>query len=437
MFNPKENLLDQQLATSGLEMQILPVLAGISAATAVVGGVMASNQAKKQNKANKDAEQEQRELNEKIAKQTNEYNDQLDAADKSNYYAMRDYSHATNLANWEHGKAIQDYQYANVLKQYEKSVAIGNEQLGLNAKGAALAIESENAALAEAYLQNGFQRSQNMSALGQVLAEQNINQQGVVVAKSGIAIDRQAQNVRLQGIRSKQKFGQQSIQNNLDQLATRNALAKETAMVENLAAQGKAQLGQAGKSMAKRQQSTMASLHRSLISLDSELSGKYKQAAIQMAQLNADASLAEMDVGINLQAIGLKEQQIGLDEQRIEFAIQNAQDDYKFNETVLAENINSAIKQSERNIEQIQLEREIADFNTAANVMIEPEKMPYSPAPELPPERVFVDRMEAIPGFVPPAQQQNVWAPLIQGVGNAATGLMGGIDPATGKFYGS
>lgn len=424
MFNPKENLLDQQLATSGLEMQIFGVIAGIGAATSIVGGIMGHNQAKKQNKAAKNAEQEQKELNEKIAKQTNEYNDQLDAADKANYYAMRDYSHATNLANWEHGKAIQDYQYASVLKQYEKSVAIGNEQLGLNAKGAALAIESENAALAEAYLQNGFQRSQNMSALGQVLAEQNINQQGVVIAKSGIAIDRQAQNVRLQGIRSKQKFGQQSIQNNLDQLATRNALAKETAMVENLAAQGKAQLGQAGKSMAKRQQSTMASLHRSLISLDSELSGKYKQAAIQMAELNADASLAEMDVGINLQRIGLKEQQIGLDEQRIGLAIQNAQDDYKFNETVLAENINSAIKQSQRNIEQIQLEREIADFNTAANVMIEPEKMPYSPAPELPPERVFVDRMEAIPGFTPPAQQQNVWAPLISGVGNAATGLV-------------
>lgn len=417
MFNPKENLLDQQLAESGLEMQIF---GAIGAVASVVGGIMGHSQAKKQNKANKKAEQEQKELNEKIAKQTNEYNDQLDAADKANYYAMRDYSHATNLANWEHGKAIQDYQYASVLKQYEKSVAIGNEQLGLNAKGAALAIESENAALAEAYLQNGFQRSQNMSALGQVLAEQNINQQGVVIAKSGIAIDRQAQNVRLQGIRSKQKFGQQSIQNNLDQLATRNALAKETAMVENLAAQGKAQLGQAGKSMAKRQQSTMASLHRSLISLDSELSGKYKQAAIQMAELNADASLAEMDVGINLQRIGLKEQQIGLDEQRIELAIQNAQDDYKFNETVLAENINSAIKQSQRNIEQIQFEREVADFNTAANVMIEPEKMPYSPAPELPPERVFVDRMEAIPGFVPPAQQQNVWAPLVQSVGNVA-----------------
>ena len=41
MFNPKENLLDQQLAVSGLEMQW--VGAAISAGTAIVGGIMGSN----------------------------------------------------------------------------------------------------------------------------------------------------------------------------------------------------------------------------------------------------------------------------------------------------------------------------------------------------------------------------------------------------------
>jgi len=48
--------------------------------------------------------------------------------------------------------------------------------------------------------------------------------------------------------------------------------------------------------------------------------------------------------------------------------------------------------------------------------MIKPERLSYDPVPTLPPERIFVDRMEAIPGFVPPAAQQNVWAPLIQGI---------------------
>ena len=47
MFNPKENLLDQQLAVSGLEMQIFGIVAGIGAVASIVGGVSASNQASK------------------------------------------------------------------------------------------------------------------------------------------------------------------------------------------------------------------------------------------------------------------------------------------------------------------------------------------------------------------------------------------------------
>ena len=42
MFNPKENLLDQQLAVSGLEMNIVGVIAGISAVASVVGGISAT-----------------------------------------------------------------------------------------------------------------------------------------------------------------------------------------------------------------------------------------------------------------------------------------------------------------------------------------------------------------------------------------------------------
>ena len=48
MFNPKGNsLLDEQLTTSGLEMNW--VAAAIGAVTAVAGGIMGSNQAKSNN----------------------------------------------------------------------------------------------------------------------------------------------------------------------------------------------------------------------------------------------------------------------------------------------------------------------------------------------------------------------------------------------------
>ena len=60
-------------------------------------------------------------------------------------------------------------------------------------------------------------------------------------------------------------------------------------------------------------------------------------------------------------------------------------------------------------------------------MMIFPKRLPYDPVPKQPPERVFVDRMEAIPGFVPPAQQENLWAAGIARVGSAvAAGVTAG-----------
>ena len=59
--------------------------------------------------------------------------------------------------------------------------------------------------------------------------------------------------------------------------------------------------------------------------------------------------------------------------------------------------------------------------------MIFPKRLDYDPAPKKPPERVFVDRMEAIPGFVPPAQKENLWAAgfntIAWAVGTVATGI--------------
>ncbi len=394
MFNPKENLLDQQLAVSGLEMNWIG--AAISAGTAIVGGIMGASQASESNRKARDAQKAQEKYQAKVAKKTNKYNAKLDKADKANYYAMREYSHETNLRNWERGKEIQDFQYLQTLKQYERSAAIADAQLGLNARGEALGFEAEQAAIEELFTQQQFQHRQSMDALKQTYVEQNIN--------------RQEQFVKLQGIRSRKEFGNLGFQNTVEQLMTQGALARETEMVKSLVAQGATQAaGQAGKSTAKTQQSNMAQLHRGLMALESELSGKYKQAAIQMAELNADSSLQEAGVGLNVE--------------RIQAAINNAETDAKFNLDTMRESMKSAIRQSQRNIEQIRFEREVSDLNTNAGRMLFPERLPYDPEPVMPPERIFVKRMKAMPGFVPPAQQQNTWAPLISGIGSAASSL--------------
>ena len=395
MFNPNENnLLDEQLAVSGLEMGW--VAEAFTIGTAIFGGIMGSSEADKQNRAAKKAQEEQEKFQKDLAKLTNKHNKKIFQADKANYYAMREYSHNTNLRNWQYGKDIQDFEYLQSLRQFQKSTVIGNEQLGLNREAMGYAIQAENAAIEEAFIQQQFQHRQSMDALKQTYVEQNIN--------------RQEQFVQLEGIRSRKRFGNLSFQNTVEQLMTKGALAKESEMVKGLVAAGATQAaGQAGKSTAKTQQSNMAALHRGLMVLESELSGKYKQAAVQLAELNADSSLQEMGVGLNLD--------------RIDAAINNAENDTQFNLDVMRENMRSTIAQSQRDIRQIGLERRVADVNTRAGMMLFPERLPYTPKPELPPERIFVKPMKAIPGYVPPAQQQSTWAPLIQGALSGASML--------------
>ena len=378
MFNPKENLLDQQLAESGLEMHIFGFLDG---------------GAGKRNKQRKKAEKEQKKHNKKVAKLTNEHNKKLDAADKENYYNQRAYSHETNMQNWQRRSEIQDFEYLNKLKQFEKSNAIGNAQLGLNASAEAQALDEEQASIQEAFLQQQYQHSNSMSELKQAYFENRIATK--------------EQGLQLQGIKNKRSFGQQAIQSNIDSMMEQNALSKETAMLESLSAAGTAQLGQVGKSTAKNAQANMAQLQRGLMALDSELSGKYKKAAIQLAELNVESTLSALGVGLNLE--------------RIDNALQQAEDTATGNLEVMRDNMKSRIAQSERNINQIMLDRKFADVNTKAGMMLMPERLSYDPAPTLPPERVFVDRMKAIPGFVPPAVTESRFAGVLNTLGQVAS----------------
>ena len=391
MFNPKHNLLEEQLATSGIELNGF----GDFVMDVVTGGAHSAN------KAAKKAEKGQKEFNQKVADLTNLYNDELDAADRLNYQTMRDFSYETDLKNWNHNKLIQDYQHNARLKQYEKSNQIAAGQYGLNARGEALGIENEQAAMDDAFIAQDFQFRSNLMDLKQIYAEQNIN--------------RKEQGVELLGIQSNRRFGNMRSMTQMDTLMTQGALKREAALVEGLQAEGKAALGQSGKSTAKALQSSQSNLFRGLMALQSELEGTYKQAAIQLAQLNVDASLAEQKVGLNIERIGN--------------AVKNAEDEIQFNQEVMKANLESEIKQSARNIEQIRLDKQIADLNVKANTMLKPEKLPYQPEPQLPPERVFVDRMEALPGYVPPAHQQNLFAAGVSTVASYATAAVG-VDTA-------
>ena len=155
MFNPKENLLDQQLAVSGLEMQIFGVVAAVAT---VVGGISASNQAKKNNKRAEQNYNEQKDAAKIQADKTNEYNKKVFAADKANYYNNRAYDWQTSVRNYQYNQAIQDYNFLQTAKQYQSSVENTQQQLTYNSMAAMQARESEQASLAEILNEDAFQR---------------------------------------------------------------------------------------------------------------------------------------------------------------------------------------------------------------------------------------------------------------------------------------
>jgi|TARA_R100000084_G_scaffold3824_1_gene1601 hypothetical protein len=374
-FNPKgNNILDQELAVSGLEMNIEPAtaiglgLGALGVGASIFGGISSASAARSAANRQFQIAAADRKHQIKVAKATNKYNKLLDANDRANYEQEVDFAYKSLKKDWKFGRRIHRLNHLSSMKQFRKSKRLTKKQTRFNAQAEKFAIEQEEGVLRDTLLQQGLARESNLSSLQQAFFEG--------------AISTKEQGIRIQGIKDRQRSGQFQIQSTINDLMTQGSVEKEAALVEGLVARGQAEIGQAGRSNAKSKQSAEAALHRGLRSLDNQLSGKYKQAGIQLAELNADASLQLSGAQLNLE--------------RINQAIAVAQEEYVFNNKVIDFNIESAIEASERNIRDIMLDRDVADLNIRANRMLRPKKLPYQPKPVMPPERIFLDRMEVI-----------------------------------------
>ena len=159
MFNPKENnLLDEQLAVSGLEMNIVGVFAAVSAVASIAGGISASKQAAKNNRTAAKNAAEQRAAAKEQAQKTNAYNKEVFAADKANYYSNRAYEWETALRNYKYNQEIQEYNYQQAAARYLASVENTQNQLAYNSMAAMQARESEQASLNDILNEDAFQR---------------------------------------------------------------------------------------------------------------------------------------------------------------------------------------------------------------------------------------------------------------------------------------
>lgn len=243
-FNPKgNNILDQEIAVSGLEMNIEPVtgfalaMSAVGLGSSIFGGISSTAAARAAaNRQFQIAAADNRHQR-KVAKATNRYNDKLDINDEANYKQEINFAFKSLTKDWEYGRRIHKINHLNRMKEFQQSNKISNQQTKFNAQAERYAIKQEQGLLRDTVLQQGLSRESNLSSLQQALFE------GVVATKE--------QGIRIRGIKDQQATGQFKIQSTINDLMTEGSIQKESAMVEGLIAQGRAELGQAGKSTKK------------------------------------------------------------------------------------------------------------------------------------------------------------------------------------------
>jgi len=428
-FNPKESFLKEQLETSGLEMKIFGIGAG------------AENRRRVQ-----EENEQQRKLN-KQASVNYRYEKETFKADKADYFAQREFEFETALKQYDYNVEIQDYSYGQSLARYEKDLGIYESQLGYNEDAFGLAIGDQEAALQDFGLQQAFQRESIYADLQNELINQGLNKQSQEVSAEEIktsfqnqltdlGLDKLQQQASLFGIQSGQRIGTERIQTELKNLSNTNSFQKEAEFVRGLQASGKAALGQAGKSTAKSIASAQAESFRTLTQLKSSLKGSRRSAGVQLLNLNVDSAVRETGVNLSINKIdeasrfarvrsGLQTKQVGIDIARIDQAINFANEEAEFNNRVLKANMASQIVQTERNIQQIELQKLGEDLRAEAQMSIFPEPLPTLPEPQLGPERTFVKPVKQEAATVPRGPRRNATAELIGGVAQVASFALG------------
>jgi hypothetical protein len=428
-FNPKENFLKEQLETSGLEMKLFGIGAGAENRRRV----------KEENK-------QQKKLN-KQAKANYKYELEVFEAGKKDYFAQRDFEFETALKQYDYNVEIQDYSYGQALARYEKDLGIYEAQLGYNEDAFGLAISDQEAALQDLGLQQAFQREAIYADLENEIINQAFNRETQEVKletiKTGfeneltnLGIDKLQQQANLFGIQSNRRIQTESIQTELKNLSNSNSFKKEAEFVKGLQAAGQASLGQAGKSTAKSIASAQAESFRTLTQLKSSLKGSRRSAGVQLLNLNVDSAVRETGVNLNINKIdeatrfarvtsGLQTKQVGIDIARIDQAIKFANEEAEFNNRILQANMDSQIAQTERNIQQIELQKLGQDLQAEAQMSIFPEPLPKLPEPQLGPERTFVKPVKQEAPTVPRGPRRNATAELIGDVAKVAAFALG------------
>ena len=159
MINKNYDLLGEQLAESGLEMNFEPITGAIIGGVAsLASGIFGAKQASDSNRAAEKAYEDQMELAEEAADKINEYQKRVFEVDKQNYANTRAFEAETLARQWKYQTELQDFSYLSAVEQYGKSVSNRNDRLTYNSIAAMQAYESEQSALNDLFTEDSFSR---------------------------------------------------------------------------------------------------------------------------------------------------------------------------------------------------------------------------------------------------------------------------------------
>lgn len=179
----KDNLLKEQLAASGLEMQIAAVFAGVGAATGLFSGIFGASQASKQNAAAKAAEKKQNKLLKESAKLQNEYNAKKFKVEQENYRKQAQYNFDTAVQSWQYQTTIRALEEKVDAQKYLMNVQNSQRQLTFNEIAEQQAKSREQLAFNDALSEYRFQGQDQLVAQLQSAGQARLGQAGGAMNK--------------------------------------------------------------------------------------------------------------------------------------------------------------------------------------------------------------------------------------------------------------
>lgn len=112
------------------------------------------------------------------------------------------------------------------------------------------------------------------------------------------------------------------------------------------------------------------------------------------------------------------------------------------NNAIIDASLSSSVEQSQRNLQQIKLQKFATDKSAMASMMIKPEELPAIPKPTFAPDPIFLAPMKALPQAIQAPTKVSTSAPLVAGFGGAASQIAkidfgGGYESPWGQGGGS